>query len=139
MKLKNIIIHHSLTEDSNTVSWGAIRKYHTETLGWNDIGYHLGIEIVNGSYELLMGRMWNEKGAHTLGRNHDSIGICCVGNYDLVPPPLRMLEKLKEVCQFLMSLYNIPIERIYGHHDFASYKSCPGNLFDLEKFRGGLK
>jgi len=134
-----IIIHHSATRDSGTVSWGAIRRYHIETLGWKDIGYHIGIELVkSGSesyYEALFGRDWSKSGAHTRGENHDSLGICFVGNYDLVKPTDAMLKVGTKIIKLWMRLYDIDIDHIFTHRYFADYKSCPGNLFEINRLK----
>jgi len=132
---KNIIIHHSLTKDSGTVSWGAIRKYHIETLGWDDIGYNFGIELVGDHYEILIGRMPNVQGAHTKGMNHDSLGICMVGNFDIESPPKEQWDMGVKLCEYLMHIYDIQPDNIYAHRDWASYKSCPGNMFSIMAFR----
>ena len=139
MKPTQIILHHSFTSDSKTVSFGAIRKYHVETLGWKEIGYHIGIELARNDYEIFMGRMWDIQGAHTKGQNHNSLGICFIGNYDLKSPSDKILETGAKVVSYWMRLFNISIDSIFGHRHFASYKSCPGNLFNIEKFKILLK
>jgi hypothetical protein len=50
MNPEYIVIHHSLTPDNQTVSWNAIRRYHIDVNKWADIGYHYGIENINGAY-----------------------------------------------------------------------------------------
>lgn len=129
-----IIIHHSLTKDSKTVSWGAIRRYHTIERGWRDIGYHFGIEQVYDAYEVFLGRLPNVQGAHTLGQNHNSIGICVVGNYDEDTLPIEAYIKLVDLCKYLVQDYGIDPTEVYGHCDFAS-KSCPGNKFPLNDLK----
>jgi N-acetylmuramoyl-L-alanine amidase len=136
-KPTHIIIHHSLTRDSDAVSWGAIRWYHVERNGWRDIGYHFGIELVNGRYEVQIGRDESQSGAHCVGMNNKSIGICCVGNFDIAPPAARMLKKLRQLVGYLMRFHNIPIENVRGHQEY-SHKSCPGKFFDMEAFRESL-
>lgn len=131
MKSEFIIIHHSLTGDSQTVSWQAIRKYHTETLGWNDIGYHFGIELINDHYEVLLGRMPTEDGAHCKeeGMNRRSLGICVVGNYDETDLPPIAFRLLVRLVSSLMTAYSIPKTNLKRHTDYAGYKSCPGRKF----------
>ncbi len=136
---RKIIIHHSLTKDGKTVSWGAIRHYHTEILGWMDIGYHAGCELVGTQYEVLIGRMWDQMGAHTRGENESSLGFCFVGNFDIDSPPYEQLIVGAKVIKYWMRLFNIPLEEVYPHRHFASYKTCPGAKFEMERLKTLLK
>ena len=133
---KRIIVHHSLTKDGPTVSWGAIRKYHKQTMKWAGIGYHAGVELVMSGgelyYEILMGRMWDVSGAHTRGHNQNSLGICFIGNYDRIPPRKEMLETGAKVIALWLKLFGLTVEDIYSHHNFNINKSCPGKMFDME-------
>ena len=138
----HIIIHHSLTEDSKTVSWDAIRKYHMETMGWSDIGYHFGIEVgPNDRYLLLGGRPLNKAGAHCKeeGMNKKGIGFLFVGNYDLKPPPTGMLIIAAEFIVGLMDAFSIIPANVRGHRDYAPYKSCPGTKFDMTVLRDMIR
>lgn len=160
MKPKQIILHHSLTKDNQTVSWGAIRKFHKSYAykgkiiskeeadyciasgqhvkkPWGDIGYHFGIELVNDSYEILMGRMPNVQGAHCRGHNKDSIGVCFIGNYDIDTPSKGMIDKGVSLITYLCKVYNISSSQVYGHCEYSS-KTCPGARFDLNSFKSKI-
>lgn len=163
MKPTAIMLHHSLTPDGRTVSWQAIRNYHMSwkyqgrivtpgtgknlldegakvDMPWRDIGYHFGIELVNGGYEVLAGRMMNENGAHCPqgGMNRKAIGICLIGNFDMGPPAPAQWDLAVRLVRSLMEVCGIGREMVLGHRELAGYKSCPGEYFDLEAFRGEL-
>ena len=136
---EKIIVHHSATKDSGTVSWGAIRRYHMETNGWSDIGYHAGVELVGDQYEVMLGRALDVPGAHTVGQNFRSLGVCFVGDFDAQEPT----QKLLEVAAFRVlapwcKKFDIPIDAIVGHRDFAP-KTCPGKLFSIERLREAVR
>jgi hypothetical protein len=129
----SIILHHSLTKDFDTVSWGAIRNYHKNTLGWSEIGYHFGIEKMRDQTEIVIGRMPNKMGAHIRGYNANSIGICFVGNFDIKKPPGESWVKGIQLVRYLMKMYNI--KTVLGHTELNPHKTCPGRYFDMDKFR----
>jgi N-acetylmuramoyl-L-alanine amidase len=135
MKVTKLIIHHSLTKDGKVVDWTAIRRYHIQTKGWDDIGYHWGVENVGGFATLQKGRPENVIGAHCLGMNDKSIGVCSVGNYDLTEPTEWTLKVLANLCADICRRYNLKPEDIEPHHKYASYKTCPGTKFSMMKLR----
>ena len=133
----HIMLHHSLTKDGATVSWQAIRKYHKETMGWKDIGYHFGMELINDQHEILIGRNLDQEGAHCVGMNQKAIGICFVGNFDEAPVPFDQWRKGIAFVATLCKIFDILPQFIVGHRDYAP-KSCPGKLFDLRIFRSDV-
>jgi len=157
-----IIIHHSATKDYELNDWKSIKRYHTSyridskivskkefykrkqkkqgirfEKPYKDIGYNFGIEIEKGQLVYRIGRPLSINAAHCYqdGNNRKAIGICVVGNYDKQEPTEDRYWWTACLCKKLMKLFKIPIENIYPHRYFAHYKSCPGNLFDMDKLK----
>ena len=131
-----LMLHHSLTADSGTVSWGAIRRYHMQELGWREIGYHAGIELVGDHYEILIGRLWHVSGAHCAqaGMNTKAFGLCLIGNFDVAPPPPAQWDRAVRFVRWFLAHAALPPAAVVGHRDYAP-KTCPGTQFDLGQFR----
>lgn len=128
---KAIIIHHSATVDGRTFSWPAIERYHVDTNGWRDIGYHAGCEDVDGQYACFYGRPDYLPGAHTAGQNGATFGFCFVGNYDGMGPDHGMLRvAARRVLVPWLLRFGLRVTDVRPHRDFAN-KTCPGRMFDM--------
>lgn len=136
------MIHNSATKDSETVSWGAIERYHTQTNKWSDIGYHYGVERIGSGIFGLVGRSEDISAAACKEglMNHLAIHVCVVGNFDVEPPQEDVLDTLvKRVLVPIMRRNHIEVKNIVGHRDYATYKSCPGKMWDLDALRGRVR
>lgn len=135
-KPTSIVVHHSLTRDGDTVSWGAIRRYHTLDRGWSDVGYHAGVELVGSQYEAFYGRPTTIPGAHTVSHNHNTLAICFVGDYTVHRPPKAMLAvAARRVLVPWLRQFGLKSHDIVGHRDLDLRRSCPGAGFDITALR----
>lgn len=134
MIVKKLIIHHSATEDGSTNDFNAIKQYHITTNGWKDIGYHFVIENQKGQIVTLKGRSETTTGAHTLGMNGSSLGICVVGNYDRNTPSEDRMRALVDLCITLCKKYKLRASDIEPHNKYAT-KTCPGLKFPMDELR----
>ena len=102
--------------------------------GWDDIGYHFGVVLTKGSYEVMVGRPLNKNGAHTKGYNNVAVGFCFVGNFEIAAPAPAALEAAAPVLGWLVDHYQIPPHQFIGHNA-VSATACPGRYFPLPRLR----
>lgn len=140
--ISKLIIHCAATPNGKPFDAKDIDRWHGErgfhrTLEainrvngnlWH-IGYH-SVILLDGSRQ--MGRSEDEVGAHTVGENLHSVGVCLIGTDKFT---LEQWATLRDVAK---AFYRARTGgTIHGHREFAS-KLCPG--FDVQAWlRGGME
>lgn len=122
-KIDKFIIHCSATKEGRDYTVKDIDRWHREK-GYASIGYHYIIYRDGSVHE---GRPLAQVGAHCVGHNIDSVGICYIGGLDADghPKDTRTEEQERSLLRLIMELHRkFPKARVYGHRNFAS-KACP--------------
>ncbi|MDV4150611.1 peptidoglycan recognition family protein [Clostridium sp. AL.422] len=117
-----IIIHHSAREEWSPEE---VDKYH-KSKGWKGIGYNFYIRKDGTIYS---GRPEDSEGAHTIGENSSSIGICLEGNFEKEEATTMQIDSLKNLSIYLSLKYDV--YKIIGHKDVYD-TLCPGKNFPLD-------
>ena len=147
---KYIVLHHSAT---HVGSAEVFHDYHVTHNRWRALGYHFvignGSLTPDGLIQCNLARDFNndkdfleEIGAHAKGLNLESVGICCVGNFDVTSPTIYQQKACLELLVFLVHRFPwIRPENILGHREIEIVgapkvtKSCPGKHVNCMEVR----
>ncbi|WBB58967.1 peptidoglycan recognition protein [Streptomyces sp. WMMC500] len=150
-------VHHSATGNNYRCGEAAslirgIYRYHTASLGWADLGYNFLVDKCGRIYEGRAGGVTRAVlGAHTLGFNHNSMGVAVLGSYDTAAPSKSSVNAVSRLTAWKLGLFGkdpestetmvssggkytsgtkVRLNVISGHRDgFAT--ECPGvRLYD---------
>ncbi|MEO3767390.1 peptidoglycan recognition protein [Streptomyces sp. B8F3] len=150
-------VHHTASGNDYrcTEAPGLVRgiyRYHTQSLGWADLGYNFLIDRCGRIYEGRAGGVTRAVlGAHTYGFNHNSTGIAVLGTYDSAAPSRSAVNAVSRLTAWKLGLFGknpaskqtkvssggkytsgtrVRLNVISGHRDgFAT--ACPGmRLYD---------
>src|SRR5688572_31274868 len=107
----------------------AMRHFHVNTNGWDDIAQHLTIDPQGFSWT---GRNWSLPPASQAGKNGTSgegpFMIEIVGDFDTGRDVLDGAQRraVIDVVVAILKTYGIGIDAIRFHNELGSPKSCPG-------------
>lgn len=133
IEVKGLVVHHSATVSGSA---GCFRVLHRGINHWNDIGYHfvIGNGTHSGNGQVEEGRRVPRRGAHARGANHDTLGICLVGNFNETKPSREQMEALGELLRQLMCSWDLLPSGITLHRLVkGSSTECPGKRLTLEE------
>lgn len=123
-KVKYIIVHCSDSRVDAGITAVDIKRWHVAR-GFETIGYHY---VINPDGSIAFCRSTQFVGAHAVGFNHSSIGVCYIGGRDsqnLLADTRTYAQKVSLLYTFLLIFHEFPhIEGILGHND-VSVKFCP--------------
>ncbi|WP_240139018.1 N-acetylmuramoyl-L-alanine amidase [Streptomyces sp. MUM 178J] len=151
--IKAAFVHHTATGNNYTCSEApsvirSIYRYHTQSMGWRDIGYNFTIDKCGKIYEGRAGGVAKPvMGAHTLGFNSKTTGIAVLGTYSSTNPPSASVTAVAKLTAWKLGLHgadpsgkvvltsggsgkyakgvNVNLHVISGHRDGYN-TDCPG-------------
>jgi hypothetical protein len=152
--ITKMAVHHTATENNDpdpAATVRAILAYHTQSNGWNDIGYNFLIDASGRIYEGRYAQSYasgemptgeNKEGggvigAHAGGNNTGSVGIALLGELGSVSPSAAAVESLKRMLAWKADRHGVDpmgtaswstgeLSTIVGHRDVSS-TACPGD------------
>lgn len=128
--INQIIIHCSATREGKDYTVADITRWH-KARGWRTIGYHF---VIYRDGSVHKGRNLEEIGAHCVGHNAHSVGICYIGGLSAdgkTSKDTRTQEQRTALRRLVEDLQQqFPGATLHGHREFAN-KSCP--CFDVKR------
>ncbi len=129
-RITEIIIHCSATPEGKDFTVDDIRRWHLARK-FADIGYHY---VIYRDGSVHNGRAENIAGAHCLGHNAHSIGICYIGGVakdGKTPKDTRTPQQKQALRQLVQQLQFVYAHAtVHGHNEYSS-KACPS--FNVQK------
>lgn len=136
-----VVIHHSYRphrdcgvalarEEADVLG---MHEYH-KGKGWGGIGYNF---LVFQSGNIYEGRGWGRVGAHTVGRNSSSVGICLVMDGQIHRPTDAAVESVIAIISEGVERGFIAQTHERAPHDQFQNKVCPGDMVKRSGLIGG--
>ena len=128
-RITHVTLHHTGSaeplrpQDDPVAKLRGLQAWGASARNWWDVPYHYLLDLDGRIYE---GRDWRYMGE--TNTTYDPGGhflISVIGNYERQEPTPAQLASIADLMAWALREFDLPIERIGGHYDYAS-TGCPG-------------
>ena len=108
-------VHHTVNANTYTQAEAAglvrgIYRYHTQSLGWDDIGYNFLVDRFGTVYEGRAGGADRPViGAHAGGFNTSTFGVSSLGTHTTAGPGAEALESIARMIAWKFDLHHVDV------------------------------
>ncbi|MFF4794729.1 peptidoglycan recognition protein [Streptomyces sp. NPDC001276] len=132
--VKAVFVHHTdgaaYTCDQSASIVRGIYAFHTQSNGWNDVGYNFLVDKCGTVFEGRKGGVGLPVlGAHTYGWNRESTGIAVLGNYTSAGASNAALASVARVAAWKLGQYGADPAGTVSLTTAATQKNYFGNSF----------
>ncbi len=132
----SVIVHHTwrptAAQYQGLATVRGVRRYHMQTRGWSDNGYHI---MISPPGDIFFCRPLARVGAHCRGQNQHSVGLSYIANFDEEDPDeYPGLEVGQKVVAALLARFDLTPDDVHFHREYAN-KTCPGTRLHLAEYR----
>jgi len=156
-RVRAAFVHHTVNANSYSQAEApalvrGIYRYHTQSLGWSDIGYQFLVDRFGTVYEGRAGGVDRPVlGAHAGGFNTSTFGVASLGTHTSAGPGSGALESIARVIAWKFDIHHVDVtgsveltsrgstrypsgQRVrlatVSGHRAVSQTSCPGQALD---------
>ncbi len=122
--IQQVHVHHTVNANRYQRSdvpglLRGIYRYHTQNLGWSDIGYNFLVDRFGRTWVGRAGGPGKPvRGAHTLGFNSTSTGVAVIGNFETARPWKKVKTAIVQLAAWKLDKYDrnpAGKVRVYSH------------------------
>lgn len=128
-RITHVTLHHTGSEilrprDNPVEKLRQLQSWGASDRNWWDVPYHYLIDLNGRIYE---GRDWHYVGeTNTTYDPNGHLLITVIGNYARQEPTPAQLTAIADLMAWALKEFDLPLDRIGGHYNYAPETDCPG-------------
>lgn len=141
-RVRAAFVHH--TVNANTYSQAeapalirGVYRYHTQSNGWDDVGYNFLVDRFGTVYEGRAGGVDRPVlGAHAGGFNSSTFGVASLGTHDREGPGPAAVESIARLIAWKFDIHHVDVTGAARLRSRGSTRYAEGTVVDLPTVSG---